>query len=187
MTHVTIYRGAKAPEPIDQADFPTWDAWVDELEAMLYEPPDCLEDADPATQKECMLAFAPHRLREPYRKATHVTAVTFMCIDVDACDPEAIAARLAALGWTAFMYASPRDAPEARRVRVLAPMSRELRPDECKAARYAFAEALGLGPGVGVEGAQEAAKLFFAGRMHGTPPRQTWRFGPPAPDAPCGT
>jgi hypothetical protein len=59
---------------------------------------------------------------------------------------------------------------------VVAPVSKPIPPELCQRTRYGFAEALGLVPGQGVEGAHEAAKLFFCGRLHGTPPRQVWRW-----------
>ena len=177
MIHLTVYRGARDPVPVAQDDFATWNDLADEIEAMTREPPAAPAKASREVQKLSLLAFAPHRLSAPHRNAANVEAVTFMIIDVDVLgDADALAERIAALGSPALMYASPSDAPTARRVRVLAPISRDIAPDECRATRLAFAEALGLGPGCGVEGAHEAAKLFFVGRLHGTPERQIWRF-----------
>jgi hypothetical protein len=165
--HVTIYSGAKAPEPIAQDDL-TWPELCDEIEAMAeIEYPDKLS----------MLAIGPHRLRVPYRKLENVEAVTLLVIDVDRVDDlDALLERAESLA-PVLVYASPSDTPEARRVRVLAPVSRELAPDECARARFAFAELMGLAPGAGVEGCKDAAKLFFVGRLAGTAPRDVWRFG----------
>lgn len=180
MIHVTIYRGAKAPVPIAQDDL-TWAELADEIIAMADELPSCPATAPPAVQKECMLAIGPHRLSTPYRRAVNVEAVTLMVIDVDGCNADALAERLEETGIDALMYASPSDDAagpvDARRVRVVAPIAAPIAPDACAATRYAFAEWLGLAPSCGVEGAHEAAKIFFVGRMHGTPPRQIWRFG----------
>jgi hypothetical protein len=176
--HVTIYRGATNPTPIAQDTFPTWSELADEIEAMTDAPPLAPASADRETQKRSMLAFGPHRLSAPHRNAANVEAVTLLVIDVDTLpDLGALLERCAALGDPCMVYASPSDTPEARRVRVVAPISREIHPDDCKRTRQAFAELLGVGPGQGVEGAIEAAKLFFVGRLHGTPPRDVWRFG----------
>jgi hypothetical protein len=75
-----------------------------------------------------------------------------------------------------LIYESPSSAPDAERVRVVVPVDRELAPSECRASRIAFAHALGLAPSCGVLGAIDAAKLFFAGRLHGTPDRRVWRW-----------
>lgn len=185
---VTIYLGARAPEPVAQDEL-TWPELCDELEAMCeLEYPDKLS----------MLAFAPHELapvdrrtalerdgKPPaagaYRHLANVERVTLLVIDVDRCNADVLAECIALHGEPAFMYASPSDDPDgpadARRVRVVAPISRPLTVAECGAARFAFAELLGLVPGVGVEGAKDAAKLFFVGRIAGTAPRQCWRFG----------
>jgi hypothetical protein len=124
-----------------------------------------------------MIAFAPHRLREGgTRQLADVEAVTFMVLDVDrVADVDALAQRVREYA-PAMIYASPSDTPEARRVRVIAPVSREITVDECSATRLAFAKMLSLEPGCGVEGALDASKLFFVGRLHGTPKRQIWRF-----------
>src|SRR5690606_14506768 len=65
--------------------------------------------------------------------------------------------------------------PDARRVRVCAPVTRPIAPDEIKHVRRAFAESIGIGPGCGVETADAASQIMFAGRVAGTPPRETWR------------
>ena len=64
MTHVTIYRSATARHPIARDEFESFGAWCDELEAMINEPPECDEDAPRDVQKEAMLAWSPHRLRD---------------------------------------------------------------------------------------------------------------------------
>lgn len=164
--------------PVAEDDFATWTELADELEAMTREPSGAPANASREAQKERLLAFAPHRLAVPHRLAQNVEAVTFLVIDVDVLpDVDALVARITHLGIDALMYASPSDVPDARRVRIVAPCSREITPAECRATRYAFAEMLGLEPGQGVEGAHEAAKLFFIGRLHDTPEREIWRFG----------
>lgn len=187
--HLTLYRGARQPVPLRQDDFDSWAEVVEALEDIVQReaPKPTASDLAYAhgdareAQKLGLLAFAPHRLRTPYRKLENVIEVTLMVIDVDRCNADALAERITELGIAAYMYASPSDNPldrdpDARRVRVVAPVSRSIAVDECRATRLAFAEALGLAPGCGVEGAIDAAKLFFCGRFNGAPPRQTWIF-----------
>lgn len=193
---LTVYRGARNPVPA-QSDELSWPEVVDALGELIAKPP--VED------KRDLLAIAPHRLRTPYRLEENVEAVSLLIVDVDGCDAGALAQRIDSLGIAAVVYGSPSDDEtkhNARRVRVVAPTSRELTPDECKDARRAFAELVGLGPGQGVEGALESARLFFAGRLEGTPERafastdgapvdvdallatplrHDWRVAPPAP------
>lgn len=171
---VTVYRGAAFPEPIAQESL-SWPEVVAELRAAL---------AEPAADKTSMLAWAPHALREPLRKAANVTAVSLLVIDIDRCELAQVEAALEYLECAALVYGSPSDdasgATDARRVRVVAPIDRDLDPELCPGARYRFAEALGLLPGSGPEGAHEAAKLFFVGRLEGTPERYVREFeGPP--------
>jgi hypothetical protein len=190
--HVSIYRGARAPQPIAQDAFPTWAALADELSLMVAELPDCADTEDGEEQKKHMLAFAPHRLSPvckfgkacgmchggAHRLLANVEAVTLMVLDVDKCaDVEVLVSRVrSATPEAGLVYESPSSRPDAARVRIVAPVSREFSVDECYAARYAFAEACGLEPLQGVEGAIDAAKLFFIGRLHGTPERKVWRW-----------
>lgn len=177
MIHWTVYRGGRAPEPIAQDDL-TWAELADELEAMTRELPDVPATASLEEQKLHMLAFGPHRLREPYRKLANVEHVTLLTIDVDrVADVDALVTNVAALETNALVYESPSSTPDAARVRILAPVSRPIAVAECAATRFAFAEIVGLAPGCGVEGAKDAARIFFAGRYHGTPERRVWRFG----------
>jgi hypothetical protein len=142
--------------------------------------------SDPVPDKTALLAIGPHRLRVPYRARENVAGVTCLAIDVDACDLEALAARIDS---AAVVYGSPSDdatgPPDARRVRVLAPVSREMTPEECGPARLAYAESLGLAPGCGVESCLDAARLYFIGRIEGTPAREwrTWDGAPVDVDA----
>jgi hypothetical protein len=179
--HATVYRGGRAPEPIAQDDFATWADFADELEAMAQAEPECSPRLSREEQKLAMLAIGPHRLREPYRLLKNVDHVTLLVIDVDRCNAEDVAERLRALEVPALMYASPSDPgpsePDARRVRVVAPIETPIAVADCARTRFAFAELLGLAPGCGVEGAKDASRIFFAGRYHGAPEREVWRFG----------
>lgn len=167
-THLTLYGGAFNPVPIRVDDFDTWPDLADALEDLVSR-----EYAD----KTSMLAFAPHRLVEPYRLLANVSHVTALVIDVDKVPDLALLAEAVEACGEALMYESPSSTEDAPRVRVVAPILAPHMASECRRYRQAFAELLGLGPGCGVEGAIDAAKIFFAGRLAGTPARRVWRFG----------
>lgn len=176
--HITLYRGARAPEPIAQDDFERWGELADSIADLVSRESGAPAGADPEEQKRQMFAWAPHRLRVPYRLLANVAEVTLLVLDIDHCpDVAPIADALTALGGPALVYESPSSTPEALRVRVVARCDRPMTVAECGPARRAFAELLGIGPKQGIEGAIDAQKLFFAGRLHGTPARQVWRFG----------
>jgi len=188
MLEISLYRGARDPVPERQDDFADWP----ELVANLHE---LVDDEAPATpeapdgDKTRLYAFAPHALRVPYRITENVAHVSCLAIDVDTCDLDALDVRLRALACDALVYGTPSDdasgAPDARRVRVVAPVSRPIAPSECAATRLAFAEALGLAPGRGIEACLDAARINFVGRMPGAPPREwrTYAGGPVDVDA----
>ncbi|HEX4335774.1 MAG TPA: AAA family ATPase [Polyangiaceae bacterium] len=161
--------------PADIAEF-TWDEFVDELAELANRPTGAPEDASAEEQKRCMLAWAPHALREKTTRAkANVEAVTLLALDVDQGDPDEVIAALERHGWAGFLYATPSDTPVARRFRVVSPIVSPIAPEDCRATRIAFAEALGLEPGSGVEETGDPSRLLFAGRLHDTPPRATYR------------
>ena len=164
-TTITIYQGARNPRPV-RTEALDWQSTVEALRVLV---------GDEAPNKLSLPAFAPHRLLRPHRKDENVEAVTTLVIDVDQCDLDALGRRIDELQIAAVLYGSPSDdangAVDARRVRVVAPTTREIAPAECADTRKAFAERLGLRPGCGVEGALDAARLFFVGRLTGTPTR----------------
>jgi len=171
---VAVYRGAKTSDHPIARERLEWPALVAEVVDVL--------DNEPPRNKLAMNAIAPHRLRDtcacdkcaaagkagPHRLVANVDAVTFMAIDVDRGDPEDVRQFLVAQGWTALVYESSGSTDDGPRFRVLAPTSRDMTVAECYRSRFAFAEALGLAPGSGVEGAKDAAKIFFVGRLPGT-------------------
>lgn len=176
---VTLFAGARTNQPHAVEDW-TWDAFADEVEAL------CDEHERPA--KTDLLALGPYRLRDGATRSNEaVEAVTVLALDVDHIDSIArLKKRLKAAGHAALVYGSPSDDPKGdRRVRVLAPLTRELAPDECGPARAAFAESLGLEPGCGVGKCLDPARLFFVGRVAGTEPRFALRLegDPVDPDA----
>lgn len=190
--HVSIYRGARAPTPIAREDFASWHELADMLEAEAKTAtPDCPESAPAEQQKLALLAWAPHRLADtchfgtacdcgggPHRLLRNVEAVTVLVLDVDSCvDVEALVSNAkTATPDAGLVYESPSSTDDAPRVRIVAPVSRPLTVEECRPSRLAFAEACGIEPGKGVEGAIDAAKLFFIGRLHGTRERKVWRW-----------
>jgi hypothetical protein len=172
---ITVYAGARNPTPAREDDL-SWDEIATELALLANEPTSAPPTADREEQKRQMVAWAPHALRVPRRANENVSDVTLLALDVDdGTDPRDVVAALATRGWAGLVYASPSDTPEARRFRVVAPIVDPVAPEDSRDARIAFAEALGLKPGCGVERAADAARLFFAGRLHGTPPRDVWR------------
>lgn len=192
MIHVSVYRGARAPTPIAREDFESWTALADMLEAeATTATPDCPENAPAEAQKLALLAWAPHRLADtchfgtacdcsggPHRLLRNVLEVTCLVLDVDSCAcVEALVSSVkTATPAAGLVYESPSSTDDAPRVRIVAPVSRPLAVAECRPSRLAFAEACGLVPGQGVEGAIDAAKLFFIGRLHGTRERKVWRW-----------
>lgn len=180
MAVVTVYAGARKPIPKGAQDL-SWDRLVLELTALANEPTGAPEGTDYEDQKRQMIAWAPHTLRIPYRLAENVEHVSLLVVDVDNDDrptspitPETIAALMAGKGIQGLLYESPRSTPALPKFRIVATISEPIPPDACRECRTRFAEMLGLGPRCGVHGAIEAVKLFFAGRLHGTPPRRVW-------------
>jgi hypothetical protein len=177
--HLTLYRGARNPRPV-QVDDLAWPDVVEAVRELLDTPPPApVHKADGtrdvATEKKALLAIAPHRLHDgATRSASAVEHVSAIVIDVDACDIDAVDGALRDAGIAAIVYGSPSDDATAvvRRVRVIAPTSRAMAPDECDAARLSFAERLGLAPGSGVDGALGAERLFFVGALANTPARE---------------
>lgn len=169
MTHapirLTVLAGAFDKTPAAEDDYHAWSDVADEIEAMAR--------VERASKAE-LVAFNFARLREPYNVGANVEQVDALAIDVDRCDVGALLDAIDGRGIAALVYASPSDDPacdDARRVRVCAPVTRPIAPDEIKHARMAFAESIGIGPGRGVEGALDPSRIFFVGRVAGTPER----------------
>ena len=205
MAEISVYAHARAATPGAVDDLP-WDDLAREIAEHANELTRAPATADADAQKRALVAIAPHVLREgATRSVANVERVTLLVLDVDAGEPAAVAERLRAHGWAGLVYASPSDTPEARRFRVVSPIAEPIPPDACAGTRVAFAEALGLAPGCGVEACLDPSRIFFMGRLHGTPERETinvagspvdaaslpaprlaWRAGPAerAPSAP---
>lgn len=181
--HGTLYGGAKNPWPIQRHDFGSFDDVVHSLSGMLaFEARrlDAMPDESARDHgkrvKEGLLYFGPYRLKpETSRLDVNVEHLTLLVSDLDRCDLLDVGARLQALGLGAFIYGSPSDdaagPDDARRVRVVCPVSRPIAPSECAFTRLAFAEALGLAPGCGADGVPPPSIGFFVGRLPDTPER----------------
>lgn len=165
---VTLYRGAKQPIP-ERADDFTWDEFEIALAELVQDVSGAAPKANQKAQKAALLAFSPVELSKPYRLAANVKAITLLVLDVDGFTLEPVIESIQALGIAAIVYGSPsddRNFPEARRFRVIAPITRPIDPADSARTRYGFAELLGIPPGVGVEGATSPEKIFFVGRIH---------------------
>ncbi len=166
MIRLNTFRGAFSKTPTTQADH-DWPGLVAELEALTRKT---------AREKTKLPAFTLGTLREAYNVNANYADHTALAIDVDSCPQETLDA-LDALGLSLFAYASPSDPNKdgTRRVRIVAQLSEPVAPEHVRHARRAFAELLDIGPGQGVETADAVSQIMFAGRMHGTPVRETWR------------
>lgn len=167
---LTVLAGAFDKVPAHQDDYRAWSDVADEIEALA------LQAERPRKTDLPAISFA--KLSQPYNVDEHVECLTAIAIDVDRCNLAALRAAIKRRKLAALVYASPSDDasdPDARRVRVCAPVTRPIAPDEIKHVRRAFAEAIGIGPGCGVETAEAASQIMFAGRVEGTPARETWR------------
>lgn len=165
---IAIFRNAydTAPQTFELADF-----------AHLAEELGLALAGHSAPDKRQLPAFSAG----PYKPGTArgnagVAEHTVLVLDVDhladGIDP--LLLKLDA-GVECFIYASPSDTPTNRRVRIVAAVDRPIAPGDVRHARLAFADLLGLRPGSGVEGALDAARLFFIGQLEGTAPREHWR------------
>lgn len=166
-------RELPAAEPTREDDFDDFG----ELAAAIAD----LIEAEAPT-KTGLFSIGPYRLRPGTRRGNaNVEAVTLVALDVDRCDLSALESALDVLDIPALVYGSPSDDPDGptdrRRVRVLVQPSREIRPDECARVRVALANAVGLRPDCGVMEALDPARLFFCGRVEGTPPRYFRAWG----------
>lgn len=179
---VTIYADARSPSAADAQEM-TWDDLASTLEVEANRLTAAPVTADLEEQKRKMLAWSPVALRVPYRLEANADAVTALVLDVDGgATPDAIASRLHANGWAGLLYESASSTDAHPKFRVVSPIAAPIAPDDSRATRFAFAEALGLGPGCGVERAVEAVKLFFVGRAHDTRERGVWRVDGQAVD-----
>jgi hypothetical protein len=175
---ITLYPHARTATPAMAEDM-TWPEFVDTITVEAQREAPAL--ADPQEAKKMMLSWSPVRLAPGRgRSNAAVEAVTALALDVDAGDPDAVVAALEAKGWAGLIYESPRSTPEAPRFRVVSPVAHDIPPEICATTRQAYAEAIGLGPDVGIEECLEPARVMFIGKLAGDPDRRVWHV-PGAP------
>ena len=193
MTTLTVYAGARATTPA-AVDALTWDAFCDEIAAL------CREETS-ATDKRDLVAFGPYRLRDgATRAAANVVAMSDVAaIDVDRdVDLAALRERIHELGVAAIVHGSPSDnaSSTARKVRVYVKLDAEHAPSDAWRVRAGVAAMLGV---TCDPSTSNADRVFFCGRLAGTPERYVERFdgaplalaslpeAPAAPAAPAAT
>lgn len=177
---ITLYRGAKREKPEGVKDHASWVEVKETIELLVQQEPTAPAHARPARQKETLAAFGPYRLKPGTKRANeNVEAITLAVLDLDRMTVpilEALESYPDAFAW----YESPSSTEAALRLRVIAPVSREVLPEECERVRFAFAERLNAAPGCGVEASKDPARIFFGGKLHGTPDRDWgWQDGAP--------
>jgi hypothetical protein len=175
--HHAIFSGARSNRPASVDRLP-WDELADTIKENVNRLTTAPKTADIEEQKKCMIALLPARLKKgATRSSANVEAVGMLALDVDdGTDPERIAARLRKAGHAALIYETARSTKDAPRVRVLAPTTRDMTPDECGEMRIRFAEAIGLGVESGVAACLNPDRIFFLGKAHGSPKRRVWRL-----------
>ena len=193
MTTLTVYAGARATTPA-AVDALTWDAFCDEVEALAREE-------SQHTDKRDLPAFGPYRLRDgATRAAANVVAMSDVAaIDVDRdVDLAALRERIHELGVAAIVHGSPSDnaSSTARKVRVYVKLDAEHAPSDAWRVRAGVAAMLGV---TCDPSTSNADRVFFCGRLAGTPERYVERFdgaplalaslpeAPAAPAAPAAT
>ncbi len=179
---LSVFAGARATTPA-AVDALTWGAFCDEVEAL------CREETS-ATDKRDLVAFGPYRLRDgATRSAANVERMASVAaLDLDSVDLDALRARLAGLGVSAIVHGSPSDDEHGtRKARVYVQLDSEHDPAYAGRVRAGVAAMLGVEPD---KSTSNADRIFFCGRLAGTPPRFVERFNgralelaelPPAP------
>lgn len=153
---ITLYPSMSRPISVDTS----WE----ELSAELQ----CLVGEEKPT-KMGLPKIAPHVIKEGRtRSNASVEVMTGVVLDLDNNpNVQALIGRIASMGVRAVIYGTPGDTPEFRKVRVWLD-SPEHGPDRCRELRIRAAQALGVQID---SSALDASRLFFAGRLPGTPPR----------------
>lgn len=179
---LSVFAGARATTPAAR-DALTWDAFCDEIAALC-------QRRTTATDKRDLIAFGPYRLRDgATRAAANVERMASVAaLDLDSVDLDALRARLAGLGVSAIVHGSPSDDEHGtRKARIYVQLDREHDPADAGRVRDAVAALLGVQHDPAT---RNADRIFFCGRLAGTPPRFVERFNgralalaelPPAP------
>lgn len=164
---LTVYRGANNTTPIAR-DTVAWSEICNEVETLSN------KDSH-TTDKRDLMAFGPYRLQDgATRAAAAVTAMScVVALDVDGVDVEQLQASIVRLGVSAIVHGSPSDNPEGvRKVRVYILTDAEHHPLEAGAVRDSVAALLGV---THDPRTRNADRIFFCGRLTGTPPRFYWQ------------
>lgn len=165
---ITVYEGAKAPNPIAH-DTLTWTELGDEIEALI---------AEPAASKETMRAIGPYRLREGATRANRnverMAAVIALDVDHDLPDLGVLRDDIRSLGVAAIVYTSPSDPnPDgSRRARIFL-LSEPHAPEQCWPVRRAAAALLGVTPD---KQTKDPSRILFAGMLEGSADRECYRI-----------
>jgi RecA-family ATPase len=157
----------------------TFESFVRGLRSEVESEYDCdLANDDSIDEaKRSMVAFVPARFDAGDRRhADNVKGSTIIGLDIDGCPPEAWAGaveRLRAGGVSAVAHTSPTDglSPGIRKGRIFVELDREATPAEVWPLRCAMAEALGVREWLD-NATSDASRIFFAGHLRGTPPRE---------------
>ncbi|MEN6635336.1 MAG: hypothetical protein ABFC56_05775, partial [Clostridiaceae bacterium] len=88
--------------------------------------------------------FVGGQLRDNRRKREYVTCRSMLTLDCDHADAGFIARFLSGCKYTACLYTTHGHTPEAPRVRVIVPMTRDVTPDEFVAISRYFADEWGI-------------------------------------------
>lgn len=153
---ITLYQSMSKPVSVDTS----WEELVAELQCLI-------EEERPV--KTRLPKIAPHVIREGQTRSNDaVEVMTGVVLDLDN-NPNvpALMNRIATMGIRAVVYGTPGDTPEFRKVRVWLD-SPEHGPEKCREMRVRASQALGVQID---SSALDASRLFFAGRLPGTPPR----------------
>lgn len=173
---VSVFAGARTAVPVDTAAL-SWTEFAEQIASL------CRSDASAALEKINLVAVAPWVLKPGTTRAaaniSHMGEVIALDLDGSDANPvnyEALVARLDALGADAIVHGSPSDSPATRKLRVYVRVDRTHSPSEAGAYRLGLESVLGVHCD---RASLDAARLFFAGRLVGTPPRhfRMWDTG----------
>lgn len=167
---VTAFAGSKAPQGKPLV-YSTWPEFAAEIANMAR--------TSIAPVRDQLVAFAPCHFASNYRNGANAFASTAAVIDCDKLTHERYASILHQLERArldAVVYTSPSDGaePGIRRCRVIVRTDRPIAPSESRLLRRGLANDLEVAGDPSCEG--DAARLFFIGRIAGTPPREVHTF-----------
>lgn len=163
---VTVYSGATNPVPVAQ-EYMDWPRFCRDVADM------CLNESS-TTDKKYLPAFGPYRLRAGATRSIAGVEVMsqLVALDLDGANVDALKARIQELNVTALVHGSPSDDPNGvRKVRVYLLADGLHVPADAGALRDSVAAVLGV---THDPYTRNADRIFFCGRLKGTPPREVW-------------